>query len=86
MLKKINFKYEQEVRVVCSGERNKKSDCISINPLELIDAIVLSPKYSDEDFNRNKRAIFDFGFDEKIISKSTIYDAITNPAVVLSDI
>lgn len=76
-LKRNEFKYENEVRIIKSVEQNTKAEAellkVDINPLELITSIVFSPMMDDKIYKQHKNRLINLGYEESKISKSKLY-------------
>jgi len=78
LIKRAEFSYEREVRVLYSTDTslNKNTEDIKkfvINPLEFIDSIVFAPKIDINLFNIYRDKLVDIGFDKKVVTKSDLY-------------
>lgn len=79
-LKRKEFKYENEVRIIKSVNNNDtlnevKILKVSIDPFDLITSIVFSPKMDDKIYDENRQKLIGRGFDINKISKSKLYDS-----------
>ena len=76
LIKREEFSYENEVRLLYSKEESKDNDVVEfkIDPLYLISSIKFSPKMNSGDFERYKKDLIKYGFSEDKISKSTLYE------------
>lgn len=72
--KRIAFKHEQEIRIICNPQTNHFSDLykINIDPLDLFDRIVFDPRMSSDKYNNFKTQIRSFGY-KKTIIQSGLY-------------
>ncbi|MGV8080976.1 MAG: DUF2971 domain-containing protein [Syntrophales bacterium] len=76
LIKREEFMYEKEVRLLCS--RSNPGDYISvkIEPTHVIKSILFSPKMSGASYDSYKMKLLSVGFKEDQISKSSLYDPI----------
>lgn len=83
-LKRNEFKYENEVRVVkivdehSRALHDSKLHSVQIDPFHFISSIVFSPMMDDEIYLRHRNNLLKMGFDEKKISKSTLYKSFSD--------
>ena len=77
LIKRAEFNYENEVRLLYKDIDNKHKDCViffNIDPIKFIDEVVFSPKMSNNMFNIYKDTLIRYGFNEDVIYHSKLYD------------
>lgn len=77
LIKRPEFAYEKEVRLLYDDIEKKNEDDImvfKIDPTNLIEEIVFAPKTSDAYYERCKKRLVKLGFSERIIQKSSLYE------------
>lgn len=76
LIKRDEFNYEEEVRLLYSDKTKADQDIASfaMEPLTLIDSIVFAPRTSKYIFNIFKDQLVKYGFEESAISVSKLYD------------
>ncbi len=75
LIKREEFIYEKEVRLLYSVNNSKIDDIIrlKIDPLKVIKSICFSPKYDEKIFSDRKNELMKYGFNDSQIFKSTLY-------------
>lgn len=77
LIKRSEFAYEKEVRLLYDDIEKKNEDDImvfKIDPTNLIEEIVFAPKTSDAYFQQWKKRLVKLGFSERKIQRSSLYD------------
>lgn len=76
LIKRDEFNYEEEVRLLYSDSEKANDDMVSfdIDPLALIDSIVFAPKTYGHIAHIFKERLVKYGFEESAISVSKFYD------------
>jgi hypothetical protein len=77
LIKREEFIYEKEVRLLCSRKSDEDFISIKIEPNYIIDSIRFSPKMDKTTYEDNKKRLLTSGLNDNQISKSTLYDPIT---------
>ena len=95
LIKRNEFKYENEVRIIKSINDIENSSFIKIesisdgkyyidiDPNDMITSIVFSPMMDDKNYHKNKQRLIELGFNHSKISKSKLYD-LFNESIVIS--
>jgi hypothetical protein len=88
-LKRNEFKYENEVRIVKSIDNasditlnNSEVYFVDIDPFDLITSVAFSPMMENEEYLNYRNRLIKIGFDEKKISKSKLYDLFTENIII----
>jgi len=92
-IKRNEFKYENEVRVIKSIHQKQNDFFINnsleegkyyldIDPYDLISSIVFSPMMDEKIYHKYKEKLVQLGFKQHKISKSTLYDSFKEPIVI----
>lgn len=75
-IKRREFEHEKEVRVMIRDYNKDVKDFIELDfdPNRVFCEIVIDPRVSEEEFNRQRDSLVNRGFDISKIRKSTLYD------------
>lgn len=79
LVKRMEFEYEQEIRLIYwpgkrVREEDKDSFCISVDPNELIEEVVLDPRLNKSHFEMRKKFLKHLGYKGPVLL-SSLYEA-----------
>ncbi len=77
LIKRDEFKYEKEVRLLYSGQDNHNKNetfQIDINPIDLFESVCFAPQMPSHIYNIYRKNLINRGFDSDMISISKLYD------------
>ncbi len=76
LIKREEFNYEEEVRVLFSDKNKRDQNIVSftIDPLSLIDSVLFAPKTSEYLFRIFKQRLAKKGFPKVKVTKSKLYE------------
>lgn len=79
LIKRKEFSYEKEVRLLYFNEDSNDSDIITFNiePVNIIESVYFSPKMDQDVYKEHKQKLVQYGFNENHISKSHLYEPYT---------